>query len=206
MRRFFAIMIIITVGLFGKLHAEINDNSSVPKSQCGINSLYFCLKYFGCNRPFHELYNDIATNSNNEVNLKQLADYARQKGLFVNGVKSPTLSVVTKNLEKGKCVILQWTKSIGNTQFSHIMPIVNIPDKGVLVFDFPINKMYVSEKDLSEYIRLSNAALILAAEERVSFFQNDVIKFGIGIFVACSFGLIIIFYVYKNTFLKERKA
>jgi len=206
MRRLFVIMFIITIGLFGKTHGEINDSLSVPKSQCGINSLYFCLRYFGYHRPLCELYNDIPTNSNNEVNLKQLADYARKMGLFVNGVKSPTLSVVTKNLGKGKCVILQWTKTIGTIQFSHIMPIVDIHGKGFLVFDFPINKMYVSEKGLSEYIQSSNGALILSAEEKVSVFQNDIVKFGIGTLVTC---IIITVYVRKNVCkrtksLKER--
>ena len=195
MRRMLSLTVTIITALSGQLNAELNDHLSIPLSQCGINSLYFCLRYFGYNTTFQELYSDIIPNSNNEVNLRQLCDYARQKGLFVDGLQEPSLSDIMKNLEKGRCVILQWTKKINGTQLSHIMPIVKVRNKGILVFDFPINKMYLSIKDFSEYVFSSKAALIIYPEERYHFLRYNITKLIIWV---CAFFLpIILLLSYK---------
>ncbi|HPC28433.1 MAG TPA: cysteine peptidase family C39 domain-containing protein [Candidatus Methanomethylicus sp.] len=77
---------------------EVSSVEGMELSQCGVNSLYLCLRYHGIEQRLDELYAQVPADEDGNVSLKQLADYARGKGLHVKAVIKPTVEDVTNVL------------------------------------------------------------------------------------------------------------
>jgi len=108
-----------------------------------------------------DAYREIRVDEHGDVDLEQLREYLVRNGLAVRGIRNPTLSEVKKALKSKVCVVLQWRGSGGNPQAGHIMPIVAVPNKGLLVFDFPIHKTYLSEDELAKFVSTSEGMLVV---------------------------------------------
>jgi len=128
-------------------------------SQCGINALYSCLRHLGVQVPLDQLYSDIPHNENNEVNLYQLAEYARNCGLYVKPIKHPTLRILRKYLTGNSTAILQFKYPNGK---GHIVALLNPKNSDIWVYDVPLDKFNASDETLDDLLTRSQGMLILS--------------------------------------------
>jgi ABC-type bacteriocin/lantibiotic exporter with double-glycine peptidase domain len=128
-------------------------------SQCGIDSLYSCIRYLGIDVRLDQMYDDIQQDENNEVNLHQLRDYASRFGVAVKPVEHPTLRVVRKYLASNSCAVLQFEYP---DRRPHMTALFCPEDEGILVCDYPRKKYVISESKLADYLNHSRGMLILS--------------------------------------------
>jgi len=152
----FTSLIIINLSL--PITKAAADHEHLPKSQCGINALYSCLRFSGINLPLEQLYSEIKCNQASQVNLYQLAQYARQYGLHVKSVKNPNLKLLKKYLRKGSSVILQYEFESGK---DHIVALLKTQDD-IWLFDFPVSKSIASDESLNSLFNNSKGMLLVS--------------------------------------------
>ena len=136
----------------------------MPRSQCGINAACFAVKYFGIHCSLEDAYDQIAVTPEGNVNLEQLRQYMGGFGLEVRGIRNPTASQARDYLDRGACIVLQWTKFVKDISLEHIFSLVKVPAKGYMLFDFPYNMRYLSPEQVSAYVQDSHGILIVAPE------------------------------------------
>jgi ABC-type bacteriocin/lantibiotic exporter with double-glycine peptidase domain len=140
---------------------EISSLENPRLSQCGINSLYLCLKYHGTGIPLEDLYINIQPDSENNVSLKQLGDYAKQKGLYVQYVNNPESGDIQTFLQGKRSVLLQYKTPLpDNTTYKHIVALVKA-DNEIILLDYPNPKKEVTLQELSVINGNSEGMLIL---------------------------------------------
>lgn len=139
--------------------ASIPDELYDSISQCGINALYSCMRYLGIELPLDQLYCDIPRNENNEVNLYQLAEYARNCGLYVKPIKHPTLHLLKKYLTSSSSAIVQFKYPDDK---SHIVALLSPDNSDIWVYDVPLEKSIVSDDTLGDLLKRSQGTLILS--------------------------------------------
>lgn len=134
---------------------EIHDS----RSQCGISALRQCMCYLGIQVTLERLYSAIPPNENNEVNLYQLAQYARSCGVHTKPIKCPTLSPVKTHLTSASCAILQFKYPNGKR---HIVALFRPQNRDICVFDISLGKSIVSDGALRLLLERSQGMLILS--------------------------------------------
>jgi len=133
-------------------------------SQCGINSLYSCFRYLGVNIKLEEMYSQIKADENNMVNLYQLAQYAKRKGLHVRTLRKCKLSKLKKKLLKqNSSILLHYEfEMLENIKKSHLVALVKPREAEILVLDFPIEPYTANEDKLTKVLQQSKGMLILS--------------------------------------------
>lgn len=128
------------------------------------------MRYLGVELSLDELYSDIPRNEKNEVNLYQLAEYARNCGLYVKPIEHPTLPLVKKYLTSSSSAILQFKYPNGK---SHIVALLRPQNSDIWVYDVPLEKSILSDDILSDLLTRSQGTLILSlsASEKSMFHQ-----------------------------------
>lgn len=140
----------------------ISSLENVRLGQCGIHSLYLCLKYHGIDSLLEDLYTCIQPDSENNVSLKQLGDYAKRKGLNVQYRKNPAPEDVPKILQRRRSIILQYKTPLpDNSIYKHIVALIK-PDTRIVLLDYPNSRQEVSLEDLSFIDGNSEGMLILS--------------------------------------------
>lgn len=152
----FALLIITNLSL--PITKAAADHEHLPKSQCGINALYSCLRFSGINLPLEQLYSEIQCNQAGQVNLYQLAQYARQYGPYVKAVKNPDLKLLKKHLINGSSAILQCKYKNGK---DHIVALLKTQDD-IWLFDFPVSKSIASDESLNSLFNNSKGMLLVS--------------------------------------------
>lgn len=146
----------------------ISSLENVHLGQCGINSLYLCLKYHGIDTPLEDLYTHIQTDSENNVSLKQLGDYAKRKGLNVQYMEDPGSGDVQRILQRKRSVILQYKITLpDNSIYKHIVALIK-PDTRIILLDYPNSRQEVSLEDLSFIDGNSEGMLILSPKPMIN--------------------------------------
>ena len=105
------------------------------------------------------MYSDIPRNENNEVDLYQLAEYARKCELHVKPVEHPTLPLLKKYLTSDSSAILQFKYPNGK---SHIVALLRPQNNDIWLFDVPLDKFIASDEILDDFFKLSQGMLILS--------------------------------------------
>lgn len=150
--------------------AAIPDAIRQTASQCGIDSLYFCLCYLNLNPSLTQMYADITPNEDYQVSLQQLAQYARQRGATVWAVRHPTLSILKKYLNRDSCVIVQFQHG---DRPPHMVSLLKPNDRRVLYTDAPRRRFVASESTLEDILSHSDGLLVLSARPiRASLFDR----------------------------------
>lgn len=140
---------------FGELPKDI------PLGQCGVFSLYSVLRSNEIEAPYNEMFSEITANKYNEVSLKQLAQYARKKGMHCEGIAHPTVGIIRNSLRNGANVILQITFERDRSPASHIVALFQGEGDSVLVLDYP-RKFTIDDDSLSQWLGQSEGMLILS--------------------------------------------
>lgn len=157
-----AAFFVVLAGMSASRTEGISSLENVQRSQCGIHSLYLCLKYHGADASLEELYTGIPPDHENNVSLKQLGDYAKRKGLYVQYRKKPGSRAVQKDLQKNRSMIIQYQIILpDNSIYKHIVALIK-PDTGIILLDYPNLKQEVSLQDLSFINGNSEGMLILS--------------------------------------------
>jgi len=146
---------VVTSTAVASIPGELYDSIS----QCGINALYSCMCYLGVELPLDQLYCDIPRNENNQVNLYQLAEYARNCELYVKPIKYPTLPLLKKYLTSSSSAILQFKYPNGK---SHIVALLRPQNSDIWVYDVPLEKSIISDDILGDLLKRSQGVLILS--------------------------------------------
>jgi len=148
--------------------ATAADSNDPSISQCGINALYSCMHYLQAGVRLDQLYENIPRTSNNQVNLEQLARYARTSGLNVKAVKRPGPADVRQYVTSSSPGIVQYKYPDGK---GHIVALLRPEDRDIWVFDVPANKSIVSDEKLCTLLEESEGLLIVSRttfKQRVS--------------------------------------
>lgn len=152
-----------------------NDKSSlkdVKLNQCGINSLYLCLKYNGIETNLDQIYSDIEPDADNNVSLKQLAGYAKRNGLYIKPVIKPSCDDVKKYLSKDTSIILQYALDLPNeSNFKHIIAIVMSANNNIFLLDYPKPAFRIEMEEIAGGITASEGMLVLS-KKPVNFFSR----------------------------------
>lgn len=156
------IVFCILAGAGAFQHEEITSLNNFQLSQCGINSLYLCLKYHGKDVGLEDLYSKIRPDAENNVNLKQLSDYAKTQKLYVAFAAAPDAEDIQQSLH-GKCsIILQCKTTLPDqSKFKHIVALTK-SDTKIILLDYPNPKQEVTFQDLSVIDGNSEGMLILS--------------------------------------------
>lgn len=161
MRFLFFALIIFPVSF---ICAETSSLEDTPLNQCGINCIYLCLKYHKINEKLDDVYAAIKPDVENNVSLKQLADFAKIKGLYVHPVIKPSFSDVKKFLTKDNSIILQYTIDLPDkSKFRHIAALVK-PDQKILLLDYPRPAQEIETGELAMTISNSEGMLVLSRQ------------------------------------------
>ena len=157
----FILMVVTASAVFGNTPVKYLPKE-IELSQCGINALYTSMRQLGVRVPLKSLYSAISPNDKNEVSLFQLADFARQQGLFAKGVKRPTVGMIKKMLSDTSTIIIQFEyglKEIGNT---HMATLIQHSDSQILFLDAPLKKVLLSEEQLEKLVGRSQGMMVLS--------------------------------------------
>jgi ABC-type bacteriocin/lantibiotic exporter with double-glycine peptidase domain len=147
---------------------EVSSLEGVETSQCGVNSLYLCLKYHGTKQELDELYEQVPADASGNVSLKQLADYARGKGLWVKPITKPTAADVQSNLTRDTSIILQCAMDMPDkSKFRHIVALVK-PQESVLLMDYPRRAREIGPEKLVALVAKSEGMLVLSTRPLTS--------------------------------------
>jgi len=138
---------------------SIPEEIRTKASQCGINSLYLCMRYLSINLNLDQMYSDIERDEKNEVNLYQLTGYANKCGVAVKPIKHPTFRVINKYLVSNSCAIIQYKYPENQP---HIAALLRHQDNKVLFCDYPRKIFIISEKNLCNVLIHSQGMLILS--------------------------------------------
>jgi ABC-type bacteriocin/lantibiotic exporter with double-glycine peptidase domain len=154
--------------LAGVACAEMSSVDGMQVSQCGVNSLYQCLKYHGINEKLDSIYVSIPADADWNVSLKQLADYAKAKGLHVKPVIRPTAADVQNYLTKDTSIILQYAKDMPDkSKFKHVVAMIR-QDNKILIMDYPKQASEIEPGDLAALMPLSEGMLVLSPKPLIN--------------------------------------
>jgi len=143
---------------------EISSLENPQLSQCGINSLYLCLKYHGTDIPLEDLYARIQPDSQNNVSLKQLGDYAREKGLYVKFIREPTAQTIQKALQRNNSIVLQFQIPLpDHSVYKHMAGLIQ-SDASILLLDYPNPQRKLSLPELTNMAAHSEGILVLSSQ------------------------------------------
>jgi ABC-type bacteriocin/lantibiotic exporter with double-glycine peptidase domain len=141
---------------------EISSLENIQLSQCGINSLYLCLKHHKVEVHLEEMYSCIKPDAQNNVSLKQLADYAKNKGLYVKAIITPSVKDIQRVLNSGDSVILQYNTELPDkSDFKHIVALIK-PDAKIFLLDYPKPRQEIILADLAKANIRSDGLLVLS--------------------------------------------
>lgn len=139
----------------------------VPKGrklgQCGIFSLYAVLYYNDVKVSYDEIFTEIKPDKNNQVNLSQLADYARRKGFHCKGIRNPRADLIKYYLSHNTSIIVHHNLHIDNTSRGHIMSLIRTKNDSVALLDYP-RKVIANDLVLSRLAQESDSMLVLSSE------------------------------------------
>lgn len=140
--------------------------------QCGINALHECMRYLDINVTLEQLYSDIPRSNNNQVNLYQLALYARNLGIYIKAIKHPTLSPLKKYLTGVSCAIIQFKYPNGKP---HMAALSRPQDKDIWISDISMGKSTITDDALRVLLQRSQGMLILSKDpfEKSIFYQMN---------------------------------
>jgi ABC-type bacteriocin/lantibiotic exporter with double-glycine peptidase domain len=149
--------------------ANVSSLENVDLSQCGINSLYLCLKHHKIDVSIEEIYSSIKPDAQNNVSLYQLANYARSKGLHVKAIIKPSISDIQKSLNNN--VILQYRKELpNNSELTHIVALIRHNSKTYLL-DYPSQRREVTAADFTK-VNIKSDGLLILSENRIIGWQE----------------------------------
>jgi hypothetical protein len=122
------------------------------------------LKYHKINERLDDIYAGIEADADNNVSLKQLADFAKIKGLYVHPVIKPTFSEVKKFLTKDNSIILQYAIDLPDkSKFRHIAALVK-PAQKILLLDYPAPAQEIEMGKLAVDVAHSEGMLVLSRQ------------------------------------------
>jgi len=156
------VLIISSIGYADIPLSHISEDVSL--SQCGINALYSSLRHLGIDISLDSLYAAIDRNSNNEVNLFQLSEFARRQKLYTKAIQRPTIDLIKESLDNNCSIIIQF--SYGDERFSrsHIVSLVQSKNGEILYIDVPLKKMTLSDESLEALLKQSHGMIILSSK------------------------------------------
>jgi len=158
--RGFVIFLFVSVSIL--VHAEISSLNNIHLSQCGINSLYLCLRYHKVDIRLDDMYSSIKSDAENNVSLKQLADYAKSKGLCVEPIINPSVEDIQRALQGRHSIVLQYNTTLpDNSNFKHIVALIH-SDMKIFLLDYPKVNQELSFSDLGKIEGKSEGMLILS--------------------------------------------
>jgi hypothetical protein len=131
-------------------------------SQCGINALYVSLRHLGMHVSLDNLYDRIEPDISNQVNLWQLAQFAREKGLYVKGIKHPTVASLKKMLNSESSIILQYRVTKGEFSRAHIVTLVKSKSGDTMILDIPVFKQVVNDEQVGILLKESQGLIVLS--------------------------------------------
>lgn len=185
--------------VFGLTNVSALENPQ--RSQCGINSLYFCLKYHGWNISLEDLYASIHPDSENNVSLKELGDYAKRKGLYVSYTKTPKVRDIQHVLQGKHAVLLQYKITWpDNSICRHLVALIK-PDTKILLLDYPNPPKEILSQELSDLDGKCEGMLILAPKPIL-----DKKAAGAGLMAIGLGGILIIQLIEKNLRKKKQQT
>ncbi|MDD5135213.1 MAG: hypothetical protein PHP01_07375 [Phycisphaerae bacterium] len=162
---------VLSVFLPSLIDAESSSLENVPFSQCGINCVYLCLKYHHIDEKLENIYAQIKPDAENNVSLKQLADFARKKRLYIHPVVRPAFKDVEKFLTKNNSIILQYAVDLPDkTKFRHIITLVK-PDQKILLLNYPMQAQELEKEKLTAHVEDSEGMLVLYPQPITSFVE-----------------------------------
>ena len=173
---FFALIVLLVLPIY----AEISSLENASFSQCGINCLYLCLKYHHIDENLEDLCALIPPDAENNISLKQLADFAQKKGLYVHPVVKPVFNDVKKFLTgEHNSIILQYTLELPDkSNFRHIVVLVR-PEQKILLLDYPRPAQEIETENLAAAVARSEGMLVLSGQpitDLVEFFNGRSLK------------------------------
>jgi ABC-type bacteriocin/lantibiotic exporter with double-glycine peptidase domain len=201
------LIFVLIVSLTSNTCAEISSLENVSFSQCGINCLYLCFKYHKINENLDDVYAAVKPDEENNVSLKQLANFAKTKGLYIRPVIKPVFDDIEKFLTKDRSIILQYTLDLPDkTKFKHIVALVK-PDRKILLLDYPAPAYEIKTEDLKTTVSNSEGMLVLSPQPIINFaeFLNGRTLKSLS-FYAVAAGLIIAGFLTVKSFRKTDKT
>lgn len=148
--------------------AELSFLEDTPLGQCGINSLYLCLKYHKIDVNLKEMYSTIVPDAENNVSLRQLADYVKNKGLYIKAIIKPSAADIEQSLKNDTSMIVQYAIELPDkSKFQHIVGLVK-PDKTILLLDYPRQAQEISSEDLVKMASMSDGLFVISPKQVVN--------------------------------------
>ncbi|MBU1260273.1 MAG: hypothetical protein ABIJ52_00560 [Pseudomonadota bacterium] len=164
---FFALIVLLVLPIY----AEVSSLENASFSQCGINCLYLCLKYHHIDENLEDVYAAIKPDEGNNVSLKQLADFAKTKGLYVHPVVRPAFEDVKKFLTKDNSIIMQYALELPDkSKFRHIIVLV-MPEQKILLLDYPKPAQEIETEKLAAVVADSEGMLVLSGQPITGFVE-----------------------------------
>jgi ABC-type bacteriocin/lantibiotic exporter with double-glycine peptidase domain len=203
--RFLIFVLIVSLTSFAG--AEMSSLENATFSQCGINCLYLCLKYHQINENIDDIYAAVKPDEENNVSLKQLAKFAKTRGLYVRPVIKPVFGDVEKALTGNRSIILQYALDLPDkTKFKHIVALVK-PDRKILLLDYPAPAYEIKTEDLKTTVSNSEGMLVVSPQPIINFaeFLNGKTLKSLS-FYAIAAGLIIAGFLTVKSFRKTGKT
>jgi len=192
------LVLILCLTACGETELSSLDNASF--SQCGINSLYLCLKYHHINENLDDVYVAIKPDKDNNVSLQQLADFAKTKGLYVHPIIKPSFIDIKKYLNKDSSIVLQYVIDLPDkTKFRHIIALVKADEK-IFLLDYPGPAKEKEAEELAVTISNSEGMLVLSKQPISNFaelFNGRNLK-SLSFYAICTGLALIIFIVYPR--------
>lgn len=148
--------------------AELSFLDDTPLGQCGINSLYLCLKYHKIDVNLKGMYSTIVPDSENKVSLRQLADYVKNKRLYIKAIIKPSVADIEQSLKNDTSMIVQYAIELPDkSKFKHIVGLVK-PGNTILLLDYPRQAQEISSEDLVKMASMSDGLLVISKKPVVS--------------------------------------
>jgi hypothetical protein len=139
-----------------------SSSEDISMGQCGINSLYLCLKYHKIDASLKEMYSAITPDAENNVSLRQLADYVKNKELHIKEIMKPTASDIEQSFKNDASMIVQYTIELpGKPKFRYIAGLVK-SDNTILLLDYPSQTQKISIEDLVKTASKSDGLLVIS--------------------------------------------
>lgn len=145
---------------------EVSSIENVQFNQCGINSLYLCFKYHKIDEKLDDIYASIKADADDNVSLKQLANFAKKEGLYVHPVINPSMNDINKFLTKDNSIIIQFKYNLNlqdKPQLSHIAAIIK-PQQKIFLLDYPQSAKELDLARLAMILSKSDGMLVLSKE------------------------------------------
>ena len=137
-------------------------SENISLSQCGVNSLYLCLKYHKINVGLEEMYSAITPDAENNVSLRQLANYVKNKRLYIKAIMKPSAADIEQSLKNDTSMIVQYVTELPDkSKFKHIVGLIK-SDQKILLLDYPKKAQEISNEDLVKMAAMSEGLLVIS--------------------------------------------